>query len=244
LQRPFPEELNRRVADLIADAYFAPTVGSQDALLKEGVAPHRIHVTGNTVVDALLHVASLPFDTSKCSFSSVLTAPKIVLITAHRRESFGEPFYELCRAIRELALSFDAEGVQFVYPVHLNPRVQEPVKEILSGIRNVHLIEPLDYFNMVHLMRRCSLILTDSGGIQEEAPSFGVPVLVMRDTTERPEGVAAGVVRLVGTQSARIVSQATSILRSQEGWIKRPNPYGDGRAAQRIVSVLLEGAHS
>ncbi len=165
-----------------------------------------------------------------------------MLVTAHRRESFGEPFRELCLALRELAEGFAPEGVRFVYPVHLNPNVRQPVMEILAGLDNVHLIEPLDYLSLVQLMKRSTLILTDSGGIQEEAPGLRVPVLVMRETTERPEGVDAGVVKLVGTSRARIVEEAARLLRdpaAHAAMATGENPYGDGRAAERIVNCLL-----
>lgn len=240
--RPFPEEVNRRIADFVADAYFAPTERARQTLLKEGVDPAAIIVTGNTVVDALLDIASRPFDLSNGPLATLPQYERLVLITAHRRESFGQPFRELCEAIRELAGAFAAHRVQFVYPVHLNPNVREPVTRILSGLSNVSLIEPVDYLSMVHLMKRASLILTDSGGVQEEAPSFGVPVLVMRETTERPEGVEAGFVRLVGTERSRIVHEAQQVLNDpQAGAVmkNRPNPYGDGKAAGRIVDYLL-----
>lgn len=240
--RPFPEEMNRRIADLAATAYFAPTTRSRDALLGENVPPDRIHVTGNTVVDALHHVAALPYDIATGPLAELPPHRRLVLVTAHRRESFGGPFRELCHAIRDLAATFAAEGVHFVYPVHLNPNVRAPVGEILAGLPNVHLVAPFDYVTMVQAMRRAALILTDSGGIQEEAPSFGVPVLVMRDTTERPEGVDAGVVRLVGTDRGRIVAEATTSLRTGGTATPRPNPYGDGHASERIVQVLLDHA--
>ena len=169
---------------------------------------------------------------------------RLVLITAHRRESFGRPFRELCLAIRDLGLKFENDGVHFVYPVHLNPNVRQPVNEILSGLSNVSLIEPLDYLSLIHLMKRSTLILTDSGGIQEEAPGLQVPVLVMRDTTERPEGVLTGVVRLVGTERRRIVAEVANLLSdplAHAAMATGANPYGDGKAAKRIVSVLLRG---
>lgn len=238
-ERPFPEEMNRRIADLAASAYFAPTARSAAALRAEGVAADRIHETGNTVVDALLQVASMPYDRANGPLAAVPAEAPMVLVTAHRRESFGEPFRELCRAIGDLAEQGRAEGVQVVFPVHLNPNVRAPVHELLGGIPNVHLLEPLDYVPMVHAMRAARLILTDSGGVQEEAPSFGVPVLVMRDTTERPEGVEAGVVTLVGTDRARIVSEARACLRRAAPSGTGRNPYGDGLAARRIVAVLL-----
>jgi UDP-N-acetylglucosamine 2-epimerase len=244
-RRPFPEEINRRIADVIADAYFAPTERAQQALLNEGVGSKDIYVTGNTVIDAVLEISKRPYDWSTSPLAGILKDRKLVLITAHRRESFGEPFLELCSAIRDLALQFVNDGVHFVYPVHLNPNVRKPVKEILAGLSNVSLIEPLDYLSFVQLMKQSVLILTDSGGVQEEAPSFRVPVLVMRHTTERPEGVEAGVVRLVGTDRNRIVSETIRLLSDRAARMTMTtarNPYGDGKAAERIVSVLLQRA--
>jgi UDP-N-acetylglucosamine 2-epimerase (non-hydrolysing) len=240
---PFPEEINRRLADAVADLYFAPTAGARQALLHEGVADDRILVTGNTVIDALLSVADRDFDWATAGDLAALPvrAP-LVLITAHRRESFGEPFRQLCLAISELAKRFAAEDVHFVYPVHLNPNVRKPVIEILSGHDNVHLVEPVDYLTIVHLMKRAVLVLTDSGGIQEEAPSLKVPVLVMREKTERPEGVAAGVVKLVGTAREAIVGESARLLTDPEArraMATGANPYGDGHAAERIVAALL-----
>jgi UDP-N-acetylglucosamine 2-epimerase (non-hydrolysing) len=241
--RPFPEEINRRVADLVADAYFAPTERARQVLLTEGCPPGAVHVTGNTVIDALLDVAGRPFDWPASALPPLAPAERLVLITAHRRESFGEPFRDLCEAIRELAAGYADQGVHFVYPVHLNPNVRRPVGEILSGLRNLSLIEPVDYFTMVHLMKRATLILTDSGGVQEEAPSLRVPVLVMRETTERPEGVEAGFVRLVGTSRERILAETRRVLDG-DNFVQslggQPSPYGDGKAAERIVQVLLD----
>jgi UDP-N-acetylglucosamine 2-epimerase (non-hydrolysing) len=237
---PFPEEVNRRVADVVADAFFAPTERARQALLLEGAAPEKVIVSGNTVVDALLAIAARPFDWASSPFAILGGDASLVLVTAHRRESFGEAFEAMCLALRDLAARFTDK--HFVYPVHLNPNVRQPVRKILSGIANFHLIEPVDYLTMVQLMKRACLILTDSGGVQEEAPSFGVPVLVMRETTERPEGVEAGVVKLVGTQRDRIVTEASKVLAmpSRGGDCKRgPNPYGDGKAAPRIVDFLL-----
>ena len=243
--RPFPEEVNRRLADIVADAWFAPTPRARECLLREGCDPARVHLTGNTVIDALLDVAARPFDWEKSGLASLVNGARLVLITAHRRESFGQPFREMCEAIRELAAAYSDAGVHFVYLVHLNPKAKEPVHELLSGLENVTLVEPLDYFSMVHLMKRASVILTDSGGVQEEAPSLGVPVLILRNATERPEGVEAGVARLVGTNRQRIVAETRRVLDAgacrklqHEG----PSPYGDGRAAERIVSVLLSEA--
>jgi UDP-N-acetylglucosamine 2-epimerase len=239
--RPFPEEVNRRLADVVADAHFAPTERARKALLLEGVPETSIHVTGNTVVDAVREITARPYDWKDGPLAGLPSDRRLVLITAHRRESFGGPFREICLAIRDLARAFDGQGVDFVYPVHLNPNVRKPVGEILSGVPNVHLITPLDYLALVHLMGRSELILTDSGGIQEEAPGLGVPVLVMRETTERPEGVEAGVARLVGTQRARIVAEAERLLgdpAARAAMITRTNPYGDGQAAARIASIL------
>lgn len=244
---PFPEEMNRRIADNLSELLFAPTSRSRQALLREGYPDERIRVTGNTVIDALLMMAAQPFDWSASPLAGLSPEKRLVLVTAHRRESFGPPFREMCLAIRDLARQFEPENVQFVYPVHLNPHVRQPVAEILSGVPNLTLTEPLDYLSLVHIMKRATLILTDSGGIQEEAPSLGVPVLVMRDTTERPEGVKAGVARLVGTQRHRIVAEATRLLCDatlHAVMATAVNPYGDGKAAARIVSNLLDRANA
>jgi UDP-N-acetylglucosamine 2-epimerase (non-hydrolysing) len=239
--RPFPEEVHRRVADLVADAYFAPTAGARRTLLREGCRASDIHVTGNTVIDALRDVAARPYDWSSGPLAAIRRTDRIVLVTAHRRESFGAPLLELCWAIRDLASEFRSEGVRFVFPVHLNPNVRRPVHEVLGGQPGVALLEPLDYLSLVHLMQRCELVLTDSGGIQEEAVGLSVPALVMRDTTERPEGIEAGGARLVGTAYDIIVGAVGARLRAPRD--RRapavPCPYGDGRAADRIVSILL-----
>jgi UDP-N-acetylglucosamine 2-epimerase (non-hydrolysing) len=233
---PFPEELNRRIADLTGAACFAPTQKAASALRAEGVSPEKIHITGNTVVDALQQIiASGELGRVQLPVK-LLPGRRIVLVTAHRRESFGEPFRQLCHALRELASKH--EHVQFVYPVHLNPNVRRPVHEILGEVRNVHLIEPVDYVQLIALMKRAELILTDSGGIQEEAPTFGVPVLVMRETTERPEGVEVGAVQLVGTQQRNIVEAAEACLTGGFTHWNGANPYGDGQASRRIADVL------
>jgi UDP-N-acetylglucosamine 2-epimerase len=240
-RRPFPEEINRRTIDLMADAYFAPTRITAGNLIREGIPLDRIYVTGNTVVDALLDIANRPFDRSTSIFSHIEPSRPMVLITAHRRESFGQPFREICLAIVDLATLFP--DVQFVYPVHLNPNVQSPVAELLPGIPNIFLLPPAKYVEFTHLMKEACLILTDSGGIQEEGPTFGLPVLVMRDTTERPEGVDAGVSRLVGTDRVRIVQEATEVLRQVEARIPVgvvTNPYGDGKASGRILDAIME----
>jgi len=194
------------------------------------------------VVDAVLRVAELPYDGAGGPLAGIPDDERWVLITVHRRESFGAPLAEVCRAIRELSERFREERVQFIYPVHLNPNVDGPVRALLGDIPNVHLLPPLDYLSLVQLMKRCTLILTDSGGIQEEAPAFGVPVLVLREVTERPEGIAAGVARLVGTDRGRIVREATTLLQdaaARAAMSAAANPYGDGKAAERIVAALL-----
>jgi UDP-N-acetylglucosamine 2-epimerase len=240
--RPFPEEINRRLAGVIADAHFAPTARARQALLREGIPDGQIHVTGNTVVDAVQAIASRPYDWDSGPLGELPRDGRLVLITAHRRESFGGPFQEICQAIVELARAFAAEGVHFVYPVHLNPNVRRPVSELLAGVPNIHLLAPLDYPALIHLMQRSELILTDSGGIQEEAPGLGVPVLVLRDTTERPEGIEAGVGWLVGTRRERIVAETKRLLghpAARAAMTTGTNPYGDGRAAARIAAILL-----
>jgi UDP-N-acetylglucosamine 2-epimerase len=239
---PFPEEANRCIADRLADLYFAPTARSRQALLDEGVSDAQVRVTGNTVIDALLDVAARDYDWSAGPLRGIPEHGPLLLVTTHRRENFGV-MDEIGAAVRDLAECMRGMGGHVICPVHLNPNVRRPVREALEGLPNVSLIEPLDYLSMVHLMNRATLILTDSGGIQEEAPSLGVPVLVMRDTTERPEGVEAGVVRLVGTDRRRIVQEAEHLLTDADAraaMAQRTNPYGDGRAAERIVAALLE----
>jgi UDP-N-acetylglucosamine 2-epimerase len=238
---PFPEEMNRRLADQTADLLFAPTETARTTLLTEGFPESKVIVTGNTVVDALHAISQTPYDWDGGPLQVLDRNRPWVLITSHRRESFGAPFRNICEAIKELALRFGPDGIQFLYPVHLNPNVRGPVAEILNDIPMLFLTEPLDYRSFVAAMAGARLILTDSGGVQEEAPSFGVPVLVMRETTERPEGVEAGVSRLVGTTRERIVSEASLLLGDatrREEMTCGTNPYGDGRAAQRIVDHL------
>lgn len=243
---PWPEEVNRRLTAGIARHHFAPTEKARQNLLREGVDDAAILVTGNTVIDALLAmVARLDADAAlraslDAQFAFLDAGKRLVLVTGHRRESFGEGFENICRALAELAARGD---VEVVYPVHLNPNVQEPVRRVLGGAERVHLLPPLDYVPFIHLMRRAHLVLTDSGGIQEEAPSLGKPVLVMRETTERPEAVEAGTVRLVGTDRARIVGEAARLLDSREAYeamSRAHNPYGDGKAAHRIAERLLQ----
>jgi UDP-N-acetylglucosamine 2-epimerase (non-hydrolysing) len=246
LGAPWPEEGNRVLTSRLASLHFAPTEQARLNLLREGILAERIHVTGNTVIDAL-HQMVRALDPLPATVSEELGAAaglpagsRMVLITGHRRESFGDGFDRICRAIQTLAGTFP--DVQFVYPVHLNPRVREPVERSLrtAGCGNVHLIAPVSYPSFVHLMNRAYLILTDSGGVQEEAPSLGKPVLVMRDTTERPEGVAAGCSRLVGTDEQRIVTEASRLLIDADAYAAMActsNPYGDGHAAERIIRL-------
>jgi len=252
---PFPEEINRRLATVTADLHFAPTEWSEGNLLREGVEPKAIRVTGNSVIDALNFVAQRaepPEITQMLEILGIASTlagsrndiRKLILVTAHRRENFGEPIENICEALIELA---NRDDVEIVYPVHLNPNVQEPVNRILKDVQHITLLPPLDYLPLVHLMKRTTLILTDSGGIQEEAPAFGIPVLVMRETTERPEGVAAGTLRLVGTDTSRIVHETMRLLDDPAEYSKMnkaSNPYGDGHAAERIVETLLDAGHS
>lgn len=242
--QPWPEEVNRRVTDLVADRLFAPTRRAAENLIAERVPARNVFVTGNTVIDALLATLRLIERSESAAARFAARFPylddsrPVVLVTGHRRESFGEPFRELCYAIRDLA---QALPVRIVYPVHLNPNVQQPVREILGDVPNVHLTEPLEYLPFVQLMVRSKVILTDSGGIQEEAPSLGKPVFVMRNVTERPEAVEAGVVKLVGTSRSRIFREVGSVLMDNaayERMSRRQNPYGDGRAAERIAGIL------
>lgn len=236
---PFPEEINRRLATVTADLHFAPTEWSQGNLLREGVDPKTIVVTGNSVIDALKFVSKQAEPKETKDILAKLGTKKIILVTAHRRENFGEPLVNICRALKELASRKD---VEIVYPVHLNPNVQEPVNRLLKGVEHITLLPPLDYLPLVHLMKHATLILTDSGGIQEEAPAFGIPTLVLRDVTERPEGVDAGTLKLVGTQTSYIVQQAARLLESESAYAemsKAVNPYGDGHAAEKIIQTLL-----
>ncbi len=244
---PFPEELNRCLTGHMANLHFAPTPAARDNLVREGIDTESISVTGNTVVDALLDVVgqirsdSLLQKTFTGQFSFLDPAKRLILVTGHRRENFGQGFENICHALARIAAEFN--DVEIVYPVHLNPNVQEPVNRILGsgGGQNIHLIAPLDYLPFVYLMERSCLIVTDSGGIQEEAPSLGKPVLVMRDTTERPEAVAAGTVELVGTDPERIYGAAAALLTDADKYKQMSeahNPYGDGKASGRIVSAL------
>jgi UDP-N-acetylglucosamine 2-epimerase (non-hydrolysing) len=241
LQQPFPEELNRAVASRIATLHFAPTEGAAENLRREGIASG-VFVTGNTGIDAVLYVRDR-LERGELRAGNLFNAPgkRLILVTAHRRESFGEGFDRICEALGKLA---DCKDVHVVYPVHPNPNVQSAVNRHLRSHSNITLIEPLDYVPFVDLMRRSYLILTDSGGIQEEGPSLGKPILVLREKTERPEAVAAGTVKLVGTDVARIVAEATRLLddpREYERMSRIHNPYGDGRACERIEAALNQG---
>jgi UDP-N-acetylglucosamine 2-epimerase (non-hydrolysing) len=241
--RPFPEEINRRVADAVSDLHFAPTETARENLLREGMDEAGIVVTGNTVIDALLEVASRDYDWENGELAGVPRDKRLILVTAHRRESFGEPLRQICAALGEIAGSFSDARV--VYPVHPNPNVRGVVYDLLSGVENITLLEPLEYLSFVQLMKASSLVLTDSGGLQEEAPSLGKPVLVLREVTERLEGVAAGTVKVVGTTRRGIVEETGRLLEDKveyERMSRAINPYGDGHASKRIVESLLARA--
>ena len=239
---PFPEEINRQITGRICDYHFAPTETSKSNLLKENISENSILVTGNTVIDALINsVEKVNENPSKLiqDLSSQIGGQEVVLVTGHRRENHGDGFERICNALKRIAL--DNADRLVIYPVHLNPKVQEPVHRILLGVNNVILIDPLAYQDFIWLMNRSKIIITDSGGVQEEAPSLGKPVLVMRDTTERPEAVKAGTVLLVGTNEDLIVSKALDLLNNEDNFVKMSklhNPYGDGMASKRIVDFI------
>jgi UDP-N-acetylglucosamine 2-epimerase (non-hydrolysing) len=245
---PWPEEMNRRIAGSISAAHFSPTETAKENLIREGVEESNVTVTGNTVIDALLDVvhrvrtdATLRSELTK-RFDFLDQKKKLILVTGHRRENFGDGFLNICAALAEISKRDD---VQIVYPVHLNPNVQEPVNRLLGSVRNIRLIEPQDYLPFVFLLDHAYLILTDSGGIQEEAPSLGKPVLVMRDTTERPEAVKAGTVKLVGTNKQSIITESLRLLNDSIEYQRMShahNPYGDGKAATQITNFLLDTA--
>jgi len=257
--QPFPEEINRRVASVVADLNFAPTEWSRQNLIQEHVPADKIVVTGNPVIDALHYVAQQPPTSEALSLvnrlglpeapdgvtgvaSSNASCPRLIVVTAHRRENFGLPIENICDALLKLAEIY-GDQVRIVYPVHLNPNIQEPVYRLLGGVPNITLLPPVDYLTLVHLLKRATLLLTDSGGLQEEAPGLGVPVLVMREVTERPEGVQAGTVRLVGTDTDRILSESRLLLDDSQAHLSMAraiNPYGDGHAAGRIVQAILK----
>jgi UDP-N-acetylglucosamine 2-epimerase (non-hydrolysing) len=239
---PFPEEINRKLTTAITDLHFAPTRVARDALLREGVSKARVFVVGNPVIDALLHVASKEYPFKSLPLKEIdFDRVRVIAVTAHRRESHGRPFVSMMKALREIARSHD--DVLVVFPVHPNPNVRKPVQRILGGARRVALVDPLDYMEFVKLLKQCYLIITDSGGIQEEAPSLGKPVLLMREVTERPEAVKAGAVKVVGTDSDTIVSACKRLLDSKAAYnrmIVRRNPYGDGKTSERITRIIAD----
>jgi UDP-N-acetylglucosamine 2-epimerase (non-hydrolysing) len=244
--QPFPEEINRRIAGVVADLHFAPTERNRQNLLAERVPNWRIAVTGNPVIDALQEIARQPSppeaeEILKHAGIGEYGGKRLVFITAHRRENFGQPLEEICRALRTLAAAYTGR-VEFIYAVHMNPNVQEPVQRWLSGIPNLTLLPPLDYLVEIHIMKHAALVLTDSGGLQEEAPGLGIPTLVLREVTERPEGIEAGVLQLVGADPLRIVPAARHLLddpQAHAAMAHAVNPFGDGHAAERIVQALL-----
>ena len=250
MQSPWPEEMNRQVTDRICDYYFAPTEQSRQNLLNEGIADEKIYITGNTVIDALLMAVEMiqckpevkkQIEETLIASGYEITNRYYILVTGHRRENFGDGFLNICKALQEIAITHPEMDI--VYPVHLNPNVQKPVYDLLSDVKNVYLIKPLDYLPFVYLMQNCHLILTDSGGVQEEAPSLGKPVLVMRNTTERPEAVEAGTVKLVGTDYETIVNSVSSLLNNQSIYTQMSqahNPYGDGKACERVVEFVIQ----
>jgi UDP-N-acetylglucosamine 2-epimerase (non-hydrolysing) len=246
--QPFPEEINRKIAGVIADLHFAPTQENRQNLINEGILPENIAVTGNPVIDALNVIREEPepeaVKTLLAEFGVADGSRRLVLITAHRRENFGKPLEDICHAVTGLAEHY-RETVSFLYPVHLNPNVHQPVHALLSGIENIKLIPPLDYLPLVHLMKHASVVLTDSGGIQEEAPGLGIPTLVLREVTERPEGITAGTLKLVGTDPTRIIAACRELLddpAAHQAMARAANPFGDGNAAGRIVARLLEAS--
>ncbi len=244
--QPFPEEINRKIAGVVADLHLAPTEHSRQNLLHEGVNPNRIVVTGNPAIDALRIITSqpMPLEVSKLLSEHEIheNGKQLILVTAHRRENFGKPLEDICAALKFLAIKYK-EQYHFLYPVHLNPHVQEPVYQLLSNVSNITLIPPLDYLPMVHLLKKAKLVLTDSGGIQEEAAGLGKPTLVMREVTERPEGVSSGILRLVGTDPKRIISNTIQLLEEEQTYqtmSRAKNPFGDGYAAEKIIKAVLD----
>ena len=243
--QPFPEEVNRRIISTLADLHFAPTAWARGNLLKEGVPEAAIRVTGNSIIDALHMILKLtpPPEMEKLlAEKGVLGGNKdLIVVTAHRRENFGKPIKEICSALKELADRYKGK-VEMVYPFHLNPHIHGPVHELLGDVPNITLLPPLDYLSQVHLMKNAKLILTDSGGIQEEATGLGVPCLVLREVTERPEGVEAGVLKVVGTQKDAIIEESSRLLENESAWksmARATNPYGDGKAGEEIIQLLV-----
>jgi UDP-N-acetylglucosamine 2-epimerase (non-hydrolysing) len=239
--QPFPEEVNRQIAGVIADLHFVPTEKARANLLRADVPTKMIVLTGNPVIDALHTVRMLPYDVASGPLAGIPWEKRIILVTAHRRENFGQPLETICEALRTIALRY-RNTVHIVYPVHMNPRVWEPVHRLLGRIPGITLVPPLDYLPLVHLLKRSYLVLTDSGGLQEEAPSLGKPVLVLRNTTERPEAVEAGTVKLVGSVCQHIIDETSHLLDDAQAYqqmAQAVNPYGDGQAAKRIVAALM-----
>jgi len=237
---PFPEEINRRLTDVLSSIYFAPTTTSREALLAEGFPAERIYLTGNPVIDALYQTLRVEPSDEIIELKRKIGDRRMILLTAHRRENFGDPLNQICRAIQDISLTYD--DVVVVYPVHLNPNVREVVYDQLSDLDDVYLIEPQSYLDFVHLMNNAYLILTDSGGIQEEAPALGIPVLVLRRVTERPEAVTAGTVKVIGTDRVNIVQETGRLLKDEQEYQRMASgisPYGDGKAAERIVKIIL-----
>lgn len=242
--QPFPEEVNRRVASVVADLHLAPTYHSRENLLREGVEDWRIVITGNPVIDALNQIVRRPMPAEARQLLDQYQigegGKQLLLVTAHRRENFGEPLEAICHALKQLAMRYHKE-IQIIYPVHLNPNVQQPVYRLLSDVPNIALLPPLEYLTMVHLLQAARLVLTDSGGIQEEATGLGKPTLVLRNTTERPEGVKAGVLKLVGWNPEKIVYEASQLLENENAYqamVSAENPFGDGHAAERILAAV------
>jgi UDP-N-acetylglucosamine 2-epimerase len=241
LYNPFPEEVNRHLISVFSSYNFAPTETAQKALLAEGASPDRIFLTGNTVIDALLWTTNKPYSLESLGIPLGIPDERLILVTGHRRESFGQSFESICEALKHIALH--NSDVRIVYPVHLNPNVQEPVYRILKGVDRIHLIDPLPYPAFTHMMASSYLIISDSGGVQEEAPSLGKPVLVMRETTERPEAVEAGTARLVGTDKDMIIRETERLLRDNAAYNKMASassPFGDGHSGARIARILVE----
>ena len=243
--QPFPEEINRRVAGVMADLHFAPTEWARNNLLREGIPDKIIKVTGNTIIDALNQIKQLPMPVeieNLLSEKGILSGEhELIVVTAHRRESFGQPIRDICGALKDIAREY-SERVELIYPVHLNPNIHRPVHKLLDGIPNISLLEPLEYLPLIHLLMHARLILTDSGGIQEEATGLGKPCLVLREMTERPEGVEAGVLKLVGTSRQKIAGETGRLLNDEAAYqamAHTSNPYGDGQAAERIAAELL-----
>ena len=241
---PFPEEINRSLISVLSDLHFAPTLSAKNNLLNEGIDEKSIYVTGNTVIDALLQIVDNNYTFENSTLSKIDFHKKVILVTAHRRENHGKPLENICHAIADIVRLY--QDVEIIYPVHLNPKVSKPVQKLLENVERVHLIEPLEYEVFVQVMNKSYLILTDSGGIQEEAPSLGKPVLVLRDNTERPEAMEAGTAKIAGTDRKKIVTLTRQLLEDRTEYKKMSkaiNPYGDGKAAERIVNILTTSVY-